>query len=96
MTPLDVTSPPTVGETVWLYRADASDLWDRRPWRVVRVGPQYPHGLALELHAGPQHPHAVGHSEFVTYWRHDLDDLDLCIVRERDLPGAQLSLLERP
>lgn len=82
-----------VGETVWLHFTDGRGLWDKRPWRVARVGPQYAHGLAIELHAGPENRCAVG-ATTVNLYISEQPELELVTIRrERDLPGAQLDLL---
>lgn len=82
---------PTVGATVRLHRRDGSGLWDRRPWRVARVGPQYPHGLAIVLEAGPKNRTAVGSTDFTTYLNDPPLANDVLILSYPE-PPAQLDM----
>lgn len=85
--------PPKVGETIWLYEADGSTLFDSRPFRVVRVGPQYDHGLAIELHAGPVDRCAVGHAELTCFWDAEFYGRSTSLICVRE-SKAQLPLFD--
>ncbi len=81
-----------VGETVWMHHPDDSGLWDHRPWRVARIGPQYDWGLAIELHTGPENRCAVGAVTLITYIGENGDNMFYTLRRERELSGTQLDM----
>ena len=81
-----------IGETVWMHHPDDSGLWDHRPWRVARIGPQYDCGLAIELHTGPENRCAVGAITFISYIGENGGNMFYTLRRERELSGIQLDM----